>query len=496
MASRDLLRSLASLELRAYARSDLFEKRHLRRVENLDSVFLEDFLDLGGNVGVFAQNQPRIAVHDRHARTEPSEHLAELKSYVATAEHDEMLGQLGQLHDARGIEEANRIEPRDWRHGGPAACIDYDALAPELARATAFQFHDDALRALESGLAEDQFDIGGFLERLLNVVAEALDHAALALVHPTHVHRHGTGADAVIFRAPSEISDASAGQHGLGRRAADVDAGAADVLALDHRDLPACASERQRERLRRLPGANDDCVELSSAHGASFGQYNRGMLRIAAFVFAAVLAAAPTRAQDEQLVDQAKKRWAESPHGQMLERILPPTFELHQLPERRSRGARLVVRYCVQCHNLPNPAMHQAAKWPAIFERMVVRMRGKGNLGELMQDMMAGVEAPTTAEAEILLAYLQKYSQRPLDPNRYPAVNLPEGRSFKLACQQCHVLPDPQRHKASEWPAVVARMEKNMQWMSRVVGNQPDSREIQLKVEEINAFLVKYARKE
>jgi len=219
-------------------------------------------------------------------------------------------------------------------------------------------------------------------------------------------------------------------------------------------------------------------------------------MHFAAALLAASLAATAAFAQGSaQLLDQAKRRWAGSPHGPMLERILPPTFELPQLPERKSRGARLVVQYCVQCHNLPNPAMHHAAKWPAIFERMVVRMRGRGNLGELMHEMMAGVEAPTVAEAEVLLAYLQKYSQRPLDPKRYPAINLPEGQSFKLACQQCHVLPDPQRHKASEWPAVVARMEKNMEWMNRVVGNQPDPREIQLKVEEINAFLVKYARK-
>src|SRR5258708_15387466 len=98
-----------------------------------------------------------------------------------------MLGQLGQLHDARGIEEANRIEPRDWRHGGPAACIDYDALALELARATAFQFHDDALRALESGLAEDQFDIGGFFPRLFYVSVGGLSHPALAPVYPPPV---------------------------------------------------------------------------------------------------------------------------------------------------------------------------------------------------------------------------------------------------------------------------------------------------------------------
>jgi cytochrome c2 len=220
------------------------------------------------------------------------------------------------------------------------------------------------------------------------------------------------------------------------------------------------------------------------------------MLRISAFALAAVLVAAHARAQDtSQLVAQAKKRWAESPHGPMLERILPPTFGLTGLPAPKSRGGRLVLQYCVQCHNLPNPAMHQAEKWPGIFERMVVRMRGKGNLGELMHEMMSGVEAPTVADAEVLLSYLQKYSQRPLDPNKYPAVNLPEGQSFKLACQQCHVLPDPQRHKASEWPAVVARMEKNMQWMNRVVGNQPDPREPQLKIDEINAFLAKYARK-
>jgi hypothetical protein len=211
---------------------------------------------------------------------------------------------------------------------------------------------------------------------------------------------------------------------------------------------------------------------------------------------AALLFATAASAQDAaQLISQARKRWTESPHGPMLERILPPTFELRQLPERQSRGARLLVQYCVQCHNLPNPAMHHAAKWPGIFERMVVRMRGKGNLGEVMHEMMAGVEAPSVAEAEVLLAYLQKYGQRPLDPKKYPAVNRPEGRSFKLACRQCHVLPDPRRHTASEWPAVVARMEKNMKWMNRVVGNRREPDEPQLRVEEINAFLVKYARK-
>jgi cytochrome c5 len=194
-------------------------------------------------------------------------------------------------------------------------------------------------------------------------------------------------------------------------------------------------------------------------------------------------------------IDEAKKRWAQSPHGPLLERILPPTYDARQLPSRGSRGAQLTMRYCVQCHNLPNPAMHNAAKWPGIVERMVLRMEGRGNLGTLMSELMAGVQAPSEEETRLLVAYLRKYAQRPLDPQRYPDVYQPAGEAFRVACNQCHVLPDPQRHTAAEWRTVVARMQENMQWMNRVVGSQPLPGEPQLRVEEINAFLERHARK-
>jgi hypothetical protein len=211
-------------------------------------------------------------------------------------------------------------------------------------------------------------------------------------------------------------------------------------------------------------------------------------------VLAPLLLALPLAAAADDIAE-AKRRWAESPHGPLLERILPPTFERAQLPEPRSRGARLTVQYCVQCHNLPNPAMHHAAKWPTIVERMVLRMEGKGNYGQLMFDMMAGVRAPSAAEGDALVAYLQKHAQTPLDPKQIPEAYAAAGEPFRLACNQCHVLPDPRRHTAEEWRAVVARMQDNMQWMNRVVGTQPVPGEPQLRVEEINAFLAKYARK-
>ena len=194
-------------------------------------------------------------------------------------------------------------------------------------------------------------------------------------------------------------------------------------------------------------------------------------------------------------IAEAKKRWSESPHGPLLERILPPTFELRQLPEPKSRGARLTVQYCVQCHNLPNPAMHNAARWRGIVERMVPRMEGKGNMGTQMADMMAGVKAPTREEVRSIVAYLRRHAQKPLDPEKYPEAFTAAGESFRLACNQCHVLPDPQRYTAKQWPAVVARMQENMEWMNRVVGTKPVPGEPQLRIEDINAFLIKYARK-
>ena len=194
-------------------------------------------------------------------------------------------------------------------------------------------------------------------------------------------------------------------------------------------------------------------------------------------------------------ISDAKKRWSESPHGPLLERILPPTFEAAQLPEPDSRGARLTLGYCVQCHNLPNPAMHDAGRWPGVVARMVPRMEGKGNLGKVMSDMMAGVKAPSDEETRAIVAYLRKHAQKPIDAVRYPDLSRSAGESFRLACNQCHTLPDPKQHSAAEWRAVVARMQENMEWMNRVVGSKPVPGEPQLRDEEILAFLEKHARR-
>lgn len=222
----------------------------------------------------------------------------------------------------------------------------------------------------------------------------------------------------------------------------------------------------------------------------------RGRVRLhcctpVALVFLALLLSA---AGETGAAERSGLRWQQSEYGGMLERILPLSVTPERLPQGGSHGARLVSRYCVQCHNLPNPAMHAKEKWPGIVERMVVRMQGKGNMGTLMKDLMSGVEAPSADEAAAIVAYLRRNSQRGIDAARYPDLADPEAKSFRLACSQCHTLPDPRRHRAAEWPLVVKRMERNMEWMNRIVGNRPDPREPQLRVDEILAFLQKHSR--
>lgn len=204
------------------------------------------------------------------------------------------------------------------------------------------------------------------------------------------------------------------------------------------------------------------------------------------------LVAVPSRADETAA---ARKRWAESKHGQLLERIIPPGFTPQMLPEPHSRGAQLTQRYCVQCHNLANPAMHDAGRWPGVIERMMPRMEGKGNMGKLMAEMMVGVEAPSLDETQVIVAYHRKHALQPLDAKKVPEVAGSRAESFRVACEQCHALPDPRMHTAKEWPAVVARMQKNMEWMNRVVGSKPLPGEPQLRIEEINAFLIRHARR-
>ncbi len=59
--------------------------------------------------------------------------------------------------------------------------------------------------------------------------------------------------------------------------------------------------------------------------------------------------------------------------------------------------------------------------------------------------------------------------------------------AFRRTCATCHTLPDPRRHTAREWPAIIVRMERHM--TSRGIPPPPDE-----VLEEITAYLQRNAR--
>lgn len=131
----------------------------------------------------------------------------------------------------------------------------------------------------------------------------------------------------------------------------------------------------------------------------------------------------------------------------------PPGVSPTDLPDPDSEGAKLLVQYCISCHNLPAPSAHSTTDWPRIVRRMWLRADG-------LPDSL-NVPAPSTAERQVMLQYL-------IDNSLQVTASLPAGPGrdfFEATCSQCHDLPDPKQHSSEDWVAVVRRMMNRMQTM-------------------------------
>src|SRR6059036_1241195 len=229
----------------------------------------QNLADLLGDVGVLAWRELRGALDDRHAAAEAAEHLPELKPDVAASQDQEVLRQHGEFHDRRGVERGNGVEPLQRGASRAAARVDEDQrccqrLSPGRAA------YLDRLRADEPRLAYQQVQPSGGREATLTARTEALDDAALPLAHGRHVYDDRARPHTVVGGAAGEVRYPGARDHGLRRGAALVDAGAADVDALDQGAAPARPSQRPRQRPSGLAGSDHDGVVLRRrVHGVT-----------------------------------------------------------------------------------------------------------------------------------------------------------------------------------------------------------------------------------
>jgi mono/diheme cytochrome c family protein len=148
----------------------------------------------------------------------------------------------------------------------------------------------------------------------------------------------------------------------------------------------------------------------------------------------------------------------------MMSGVLPRGIKPEDLPEPNSAGAKLMVKYCAQCHDLPSPAMHSAAEWPTIADWMFRRISMMGGMG-----MMGGmnIEAPSPTEQQTIVAYLRKHSFVSIPSGRLPSARTEGAMLFAATCSRCHALPNPNLHTAQQWPAVVAKMQGFMKAMGK-----------------------------
>ena len=169
-------------------------------------------------------------------------------------------------------------------------------------------------------------------------------------------------------------------------------------------------------------------------------------------------------------------------NGWMMGKNMPPGINPADLPKPNSEGAQLVGKYCSQCHGVPGPGLHIKSEWPDVIARMNQRMQMMSGGG-----MMMRIDAPIDNEIKVITAYLEDNAQQSIDKNQFAGDDTAPGKAFKQVCAQCHALPDPSQHTASEWPDVVERMRTNISVMGKPL---PD----EVTTEQIVNFLQKYSK--
>jgi cytochrome c5 len=149
--------------------------------------------------------------------------------------------------------------------------------------------------------------------------------------------------------------------------------------------------------------------------------------------------------------------------AELMRAWVPARNEPAALPNADSQGAKLLGRYCAQCHGLPDPKAYSVDEWSRVMDRMSLRMKAVGN----RRCHMLQLSVPTDQERGELLGYLRESAFEPL--NAGPKVPLvgKGAEAYLNFCSQCHDLPHPRQHLPAEWSKVVDRMQNYAYFIGR-----------------------------
>ena len=173
-------------------------------------------------------------LNHRDTAAEPAEHLAELQANVSAAKHDQVSGNCFQVHDIFIGQVWNRFQPRNCEFARTPAGIDEYFFGFQL-----HVSHNYFVSIRESSNPMIQMQIRPLLHLLLFSAAKHFDNSVLLGHDHRQIHAHIACAHSPALGIFRIVGNLRALDHRFRRRAASVDASAAEKTLFDERHLPS-----------------------------------------------------------------------------------------------------------------------------------------------------------------------------------------------------------------------------------------------------------------
>ncbi|MPL73135.1 hypothetical protein SDC9_18928 [bioreactor metagenome] len=257
--------ALRVFEMRGDADARLaVEFLHRGLLEDLHPLLDEGLLGESRNLGVLDRQHPVHHLDHRHIGAERVEEAGEFDADRARTDDQEFL-----RHPHRhqrvlvGPDQiAIGLEPRQAARTGAGG--EDDVLRGQLFHALLGLDRDEAGLG-QGGLAHHHGDLV-LLQQMRDAARQLLRDPARARDDRVKIIADPLGLQAEFLGAVHQMEDLGRAQQRLGRDAAPVQADAAQMLALDHRDVQPELCAADRRHITPRPRADHDHVEASGSH--------------------------------------------------------------------------------------------------------------------------------------------------------------------------------------------------------------------------------------
>ena len=308
----------------------------------------EDRLDRRRHVVVLARDEPRRHLDHRDPAAEAPVHLREFEADVAAADDDQVLAAGNRCPSCRCWSDRGRLPgPSDRGTVGRPPVLMKISRRLEQPSVDA-----DRVRSLEAAVTLDQRHVRRLAQPARDALVGLANDVVLARLDAAMSTRDAAvDHDAEVGARARDVRGARAGDQRLRRDAADVDAGAAEALALEDRRLASRAGKPHGERGPAWPVPMTIASKRSVMADPPWSARSRVALRATAVTACRLASASAPAKPSTPSADVHLRRtgsWITTPSigstGARPRRALdhPPRVRVARLPARADAGRREV----------------------------------------------------------------------------------------------------------------------------------------------------------